>query len=137
MIQAILSNKAGRNFLSNQFYWKDLFSASEDSLTSTLFGTLLYLPRELFWRILRGAIYECGIEGLESEIVHIEFWPHWITSNSTNKIYIEPDLFIRTSNYDLIIEAKRYDFDQQNKFQWENQFKEYLNQYGYEKKLTC
>lgn len=132
MLQAIISNKAGRSFQSNDMYWRDIFSASEDSLTSTVFGSLLYLPRDLFWRILGNSIYNCNIPFNESKIFQIEFWPRWDAINTSNLNYIEPDVFIRTEHYDIIIEAKRHDFDQQNENQWRNEIKGYLNQYGHE-----
>jgi hypothetical protein len=130
MLQAILLNKAGRSITSNEVHWRQLFIASEDSLTSTIFGTLLYLPRELFWRILNNASYDCTLPNSENKIVSIEYWPHWDPKNSTNSNFVEPDIFIRTTNYDLIVEAKRHDYDQQYKIQWENEFQGYLNHYS-------
>lgn len=130
MLQAILLNKAGRSISSNEVHWRQLFSASEDSLTSTIFGTLNYLPKILFWRVLLNACYNCPISNHNIKIDSIEYWPRWNAENSTNSNFIEPDIFIRTQDFDLIVEAKRYDINQQNKFQWENEFTGYLNHYS-------
>jgi hypothetical protein len=43
-------------------------------------------------------------------------------------------LFIRFDRFDLIIEAKRWENDQQYFEQWENEFIGYKNEYGEEKK---
>lgn len=136
MLQAILLNKAGRSINSSEVHWRLLFTSSEDSLTSTIFGTLLYLPRELFWRILHNATYHCTLPNIENKIESIEYWPHWKANNSHNSNYIEPDIFIRTINFDLIIEAKRNDFDQQNKNQWINEIQGYLNEYSKDEKAV-
>jgi hypothetical protein len=130
MLQAILINKAGRSITSTEVHWRQLFTASEDSLTSTIFGTLLYLPRKLFWQILHNASYHCTLPNEDNKIESIEYWPHWKAENSKNLNFIEPDIFLRTSNYDLIVEAKRYDYDQQNSIQWLNEFHGYLNHYS-------
>lgn len=134
MLQAILLNKAGRSISSNEVYWRQLFTASEDSLTSTIFGTLRYLPKELFWQVLLNSCYDCPISNRQNKIESIEYWAHWNASNSGNTNFIEPDIFIRTLEFDLIIEAKRYDNNQQYKLQWENEFIGYLNHYGEDKK---
>jgi hypothetical protein len=129
MLQAILLNKAGRSISSNEVHWRQLFSASEDSLTSTIFGILFYLPKNLFWQVLLNACYNSPISNINNIIERIEYWPRWNAKNSTNSSFIEPDIFIRTQDFDLIVEAKRYDLNQQNKFQWENEFIGYLNHY--------
>lgn len=129
MLQAILLNKAGRNISSNEVHWRQIFIASEDSLTSTIFGTLRYLPNELFWRVLLNSCYNCPINKGENIIESFEYWAHWNAANATNANFIEPDLFIRTSKFDLIVEAKRYDHNQQYELQWLNEIQGYLNHY--------
>lgn len=127
MLHAILINKAGRNISSNEVHWRQLFTASEDSLTSTILGTLLYLPRELFWKILINSCYDQEILHA-STIQLIEFWPRW-TIDATADGWVEPDIFIRTVDFDLIVEAKRYDYDQQRIEQWEREYCGYLNNF--------
>ncbi len=57
MLHAILNNKAGKSIAGSEVHWRQLFTASEDSLTSTIFGYLFHLPIELFWQILNKACY--------------------------------------------------------------------------------
>lgn len=134
MLHAILLNKAGRSLTSNEVNWRQLFTASEDSLTSTVFGSLFHLPIELFWQILNDACYEEKLAHHASKILSVEFWPHWSANNSNNINFIEPDIFIRTENFDLIIEAKRFDEKQQSITQWKTEFQGYLTEYGEDKK---
>lgn len=133
MLHAISLNKAGRNLDSGEVHWNQLFNSSEDSLTSTIFALLFYLPNELLWHIISNACYDEKL--LEASLItSYEFWPRWIVDGSHSASYIEPDIFIRTAKYDLIIEAKRYDYDQQSSAQWEREFQAYLQQYSEEQK---
>lgn len=43
-----------------------------------------------------------------------EFWPHWNSKGS----YVEPDIFLRFENADIIIEAKKDDSTDQTCKQW-------------------
>ena len=135
MIHAIRSNKAGRNF-SDSTDWRGLFGASEDSLTSSVFGHLFYLPSTLLWALLRKATFSFVLTGEEQTpaIKSYEFWPRWNAENTRNVYNVEPDVFVRTEVFDLIIEAKRYDYNQQDKAQWHDQVQAYLNEYGEETK---
>ncbi|MFI5140284.1 MAG: hypothetical protein ACHQIM_20865, partial [Sphingobacteriales bacterium] len=128
MLQAINSNKAGRNISSTEVHWREIFKSSEDSLTSTIFGLLFYLPSELCWKIIRESCYEFLIP-FPSKVTVKEYWPSWNSVNTNNTNYIEPDLFIRTPEFDLIIEAKRYDYGQQYRAQWEGEIRAYFNEY--------
>ncbi len=134
MLRAIELNKAGRNLSDSEVNWRLLFNTSEDSLTSTIFERLFYLPRELFWEIITESAYDPIINSLESKIESIEFWPHWDAENSNNINFVEPDVFLRTSKNDIIIEAKRWDYDQQREGQWKNELESYFSQYGAEQK---
>ncbi len=107
----------------------------EDTLTSSVFERLFYLPTDIFWRILRNACYADrntkGCTEFFSEnppIIEKDFWGKWYEVEDTqNKRYVEPDLFISTANFDLIIEAKRWDDKRtpQELTQWQNQIKAY------------
>ena len=132
MLHAILLNKAGRSLGNNEVNWRHLFSASEDSLTSSIFGNLFYLPINLFWEILNESCYKMPLTKSYPKIISFEFWPHWSANESYNARFIEPDIFIRTEEFDLIIEAKRYDYNQQSLYQWRNEFQGYLNEFGEE-----
>lgn len=115
---------------------KGLFRANEDSLTSFIFEKLNYLPRELFKSILIGSIkdntFPSDIDF--NAIKNIEYWPHWNSEGTKNKNLVEPDVFIQHEKYDFIIEAKRWDENQQWQGQWEKELKSYFNEYEEEKK---
>ena len=119
MLSAIRHNK-----VSHQ-----VFKANEDSLTSTIFEKLNYLPLELLDAIFKQAIPEFPKDADFSTLKSIEYWPHWSADGTSNSNFIEPDVFIRLENYDLIIEAKRYDDNQQYIEQWENEIQGYHNEY--------
>lgn len=124
MIYAIKHNKVNRA----------IFKANEDALTSSIFERLMYLPKELLHHIFATALFD-KIEGLElHQIERIEFWPNWSAEETTNSTRVEPDIFVRTTTQDIIIEAKRYDKKQQSIWQWENEIQSYYNVYAEDKK---
>lgn len=105
----------------------------EDSLTSLTFDLLKYLPDELFWHILKDAL----IVGHLPDVTHIEqlsFWEHWDATDTSNTNFIEPDVFLRTENIDVIIEAKRWNENQQCNKQKKEQIIAYFNEFGVEGK---
>jgi hypothetical protein len=104
----------------------------EDSLTASVFSHLLHLPIELFWRILRAACYTTCLPEVVGEPREFDSWPKWDPAGTGNKTYIEPDLFIRFEDFDLIIEAKRWDEGMQSRNQWQNELIAYGNEYGEE-----
>ena len=53
----------------------------------------------------------------------------WNSEHTTNSNRVEPDVFFRFKELDVIIEAKRYDDHQQSSSQWENEVQGYLNEY--------
>ncbi|UYZ58061.1 hypothetical protein [Hymenobacter latericus] len=135
MLHAIRNNKAGRNF-QDAVNWRALFGASEDSLTSSVFGHLFYLPANLLWEVLCKGAYNLELPCQSSpEIISYEFWPRWDATYTANTYSVEPDVFVRTSEFDLIIEAKRHDYGQQNPKQWRDQVQAYFNEYGCEKNV--
>lgn len=129
MLHAILNRKLGRSIDSQEVHWSALFKASEDSLTSTIFGSLLHLPANLFWQVLKGAAYTNELNQVDENLETIEFWPHWNAEKSENKNFVEPDVFFRTKNFDIIIEAKKHDDKQQDSAQWLNELNAYTSEY--------
>lgn len=113
MIQALLHNKLKDSFSDPHF------KPSEDSLTSSVIGLLLYLPDDVFWQLLRGS---CGIQSTlpESigEILSVNFWEKMEADGKHNSNYVEPDVWIECQDYDIIIEAKKYDSCGQYEDQW-------------------
>lgn len=138
MLYLIQRNRLGKNIINKEdceIDWRTQFKNSEDSLTSSIFSLLFYLPLNIFWNILTNACYSFDLPEQTGEILLYEFWPHWKCDGTNNQNFIEPDLFIRFQNFDIIIEAKRWDyFSQQNKKQWEAQLKAYSNEYAEDNK---
>lgn len=101
----------------------------EDSLTSSVFERLALLSDENLWWVLRNA---CDKQALAAtplpdnvgKLEKIEFWPSWKPDSQLerNSSRVEPDVFLRFEQYDIIVEAKRHDFTQsQNIEQWQNE----------------
>jgi hypothetical protein len=106
---------------------------TEDSLTSSVFDHLLLFPDELFYKIIKESCYNNSLPEIIGNIESYEFWPHWDAADTKNANYIEPDLFLRFDNFDIIVEAKR-EPNQQNPTQWKNEFIAYMNEYAEDKK---
>jgi hypothetical protein len=106
----------------------------EDSLTASVFGVLQYLPSDTFWRILKNSLLENKLPYVAGEIKDIQFWPSWNPEGSKNIIRVEPDVLIRFHEIDVILEAKRYDANQQSIHQLNNQIIGYFNMYNEENK---
>jgi hypothetical protein len=106
----------------------------EDSLTAAIFSHLLHLPVELFWKIFRSACYGKELPEQAGELEAFNAFPKWDPSGTSNKTYVEPDLFFRFREFDLIIEAKRRDEGMQDRSQWLRELIAYTNEYGDEKR---
>jgi len=111
------------------------FNTCEDSLTSSVLDYLKYLPINLFWSVLKKSMYQNKLPKYCGELLHIEYWPKWDANNTNNTRLVEPDVFIRFEDFDILIEAKRQNSGGQNKTQFENETQAYFNEYGNEKKL--
>ena len=115
-------------------YGKGKLDICEDSLTASVFDLLKYLPTDLFWYILKQALHQDYLPSYCGEILVIQYWAKWNAKETNNKNYVEPDIFMRFKDFDLIIEAKRYDANQQYIGQLENEIKSYLNEYSEDEK---
>lgn len=113
---------------------KNQFTLCEDSLTSSVFDLLKYLPDEIFSEILKNSLFHRKIVEENFIIENVSYWDKWDALNTTNTNYVEPDLFIRTNKFDLIIEAKRNDYFQQSESQLRNEVIAYLNEFGSDNK---
>lgn len=125
MLQALLHSKLKASFENPSF------SPSEDTLTSSVFGILQYLPDDTLWQIVRNS---CG-EGKQflpetiGEIEYIDFWPQYgDVEGTTNRSYVEPDVLLVTEKYYVIIEAKKYDGGGQYLTQWKNEIRAVNNE---------
>lgn len=108
---------------------KGNFRVCEDSLTSTVFDLLKYLPTEIFWNILKKSLYHQKLPYNSGEFYEFSYWTKWNADETYNSRYIEPDLFIRFQEFDLIIEAKRYNENQQSSMQILNEIQSYFNEF--------
>ena len=99
----------------------------EDAKTSSIIGTLSYLPGEMFWQILYNSIKRAN-NGIEKsgEIKEILYWPSWKFGSKR----VEPDVFIRFEKFDVIVELKRNNYNQQYSVQWKNEIGAYHQEYG-------
>ncbi|WP_378105814.1 hypothetical protein [Chryseobacterium sp. sg2396] len=120
--------------ISHFYQRKGKLEAKEDSLTSLTFDGLKYLPDELFWSILNSSLVTGGLPKVTT-IDEIFFWQHWSAEGTSNINFIEPDVFIRTERFDVIIEAKRWDKYQQSTTQKRNQIIAYYNDFSDDNKL--
>lgn len=109
----------------------------EDSLTAGVFGYLLHLPVSLFWPILRAACHEGErLPEDPGEPTQIDPWPLWDPKGTSNTERVIPDYFLRFAEFDLIVEAKRWDSGQQSEGQWKTELIAYANEYGGEDKAV-
>ena len=124
MLQALLHKKLKDSFENPHF------RPSEDSLTSSVVGLMQYLPDDIFWDLLRSS---CGRSSNLPEsvgaIISVNFWDRWDATDTWNTTLVEPDVWIDTKDYYIIVEAKKYDASgMQHDDQWENEIKALLNE---------
>lgn len=118
--------------ITNRNALKRSMITSEDGLTYNVFNRLSYLNINTIEKILVNSFNLKPYNINFNELEILSFWPKWNTKELeeiSNKIYIEPDLFLRFNDIDIIIEAKRYDLHQQSPSQWNDQITVYKNEY--------
>lgn len=110
----------------------------EGPKTSSVFENLMLLPDNVFWHILKSScFYNERMLTNSGRLLSYGFWAHWAHRDNTgtgNNTYVEPDLFIRFEEFDVIIEAKYGDYGGQYIKQWTQELTAYDNEYGKEKK---
>lgn len=109
-------------------------NTNEDPKTSVVFENLMLLPDNVFWDILKAAAENKNILPEEAGLMadNFFFWPKWDPDSkydTGNSNYVEPDVFFRFENIDVIVEAKYFDDRGQYRAEWEREFKSYLNEY--------
>ena len=123
MLQALIKNKLKDSFTDPSF------RPSEDTLTSSVIGLMQFLPDNLFWYLFRQS---CGAgSNLPENIGAIKefyFWDRWSAKGTHNNVYVEPDVWIDTDKFYIIIEAKKTDYIGQHTDQWENEIKGLRNE---------
>ena len=116
MIQAFFKGKSGIQVAQN-----------EDFKTSSSIGLLKYLPDDVFWNIMRNSCI--GLNTNEfGKILSFNFWSHTDPTDTTNDCFVEPDVWIETENFDVLIEAKVADGAGQYEQQWKNEIQSILNE---------
>lgn len=107
----------------------------EDPKTSSVFENLMLLPDNVFWHILKSScFYNDGMLTNSGRLLSYEFWSHWDNTGTDNNAYVEPDLFLRFEEFDVIIEAKYGDYGGQYLKQWTQELTAYDNEYRKEEK---
>lgn len=114
--------------LHSTYHHKETY---EDPKTSAVFENLILLPDNVFWHLLRESCFSNTDMPINSgRLLSYNFWPHWDKTGTDNSNYVEPDLFIRFENFDVIIEAKYGDMVGQYEHQWQQEITAYHNEYG-------
>lgn len=126
MLNAVKNGKAGHSISGMEVPWRELFKGSEDSLTASVFERLFYLEDDLFWKIIVKSTNDIRLPKKVEQVEEVEFWPHWNPEGTLNSGFIEPDAFVRTNEFDLIVETKKKGASQ-NEIQWENEIQAYKN----------
>lgn len=108
---------------------KNTLHTCEDSLTSSVFDLMKFLPVDLLIRILKNSLFHNKLPDDLGDLIQISFWDKWDATNTTNLNYVEPDVFMRFDNVDIILEAKRYDYNQQYPDQMYNELIAYCNEF--------
>ena len=121
MIQAFFKGKSSVDFYMD-----------EDFRTSSSIGLLQYLPDDVFWEILRKSCCNPSFTATDfGKIDSFIFWPHNDPENTRNTNFVEPDVWIETEKYDVIIEVKKKDnngYYPQSMEQWEDQIQSVINE---------
>ena len=100
----------------------------EDTLTASVFDLLLCLPTALMWEILQKACSRSQeMPEASGRLEAANFWPRWDLREEIAGKYVEPDLSLRFENFDVIVEAKRTDENQQYGKQWVKELHGYFN----------
>ena len=103
---------------------------NEDLKTSSSIGLLQYLPDDVFWNIMRNSCI--GFPAIDfGKITSFIFWAHNDPTGTRNTDYVEPDVWIETENYDVIIEVKKMDENgtyPQSMEQWQDQIQSVKNE---------
>ena len=106
----------------------------EDSLTATLFDNLKHLPDVRLYKILNNSLLGGQMPEESGKLLYISFWEKWSAKNTGNSNYVEPDVFLRFEEFDIIIEAKKNDSTDIFDAQIANELMAYFNEYRDDKK---
>ena len=120
--------------LHSTYLHKDTY---EDPKTSAVFENLMLLPDNVFWYILRQSCFNNkDMPEYSGRLLCYKFWPHWNSKGTNNSKYVEPDLFLRFEEFDVIIEAKYSSIHGQDQDQWQREIVAYHNEFGNDKSFV-
>jgi len=128
MLNAIIHGKAGRverSGESTSIGWKQVFQQREDLLTAAFFSRFTYLSGLLQHRLLKGWM---GSVGDFSTFEAIDYWPKYEFKARDDRNFVEPDLLIRFSDCDVLIEVKPPQGGDQSLDQWQLEIEGYFSQ---------
>lgn len=110
---------------------------SEDCRTSTVLGTALCLPDKVLESLFKACLTskDTRIDGDWGRLEDYKFWPSWDAEGTENKSRVEPDVWLRFTEIDVIVEVKRNDSEGQNHKQWKNEIKAFHNSFPEYSKL--
>lgn len=134
MLKAIAHGKMARwtaeagEAQSARAVYRDL----EDHLTAAVFARLSYLPTDVFWLILSRALDDMPtLFDQQPRLERITFWPRYSDGEDS---YIEPDVLLEFDDFDVIVEAKRYDnTEPQTRHQIQAEIDSYRREHANEK----
>jgi len=117
--------------LHSTYYHKE---TNEDPKTSSVFENLMLLPDNVFWYILKQSCFSSNtLLSNSGKLLSVQFWPHWDSKGTDNAHFVEPDVFLRFEEFDVIIEAKYGDVGGQGERQWQNEIIAYHNEFEHKK----
>jgi hypothetical protein len=128
VLNAIIHGKAGRiNFDhdASSVSWRQLYQNREDLLTAAFFSRFTYLSGLLQHRLLKQWL---GGVGDFTTFEGIDYWPRYELNEYDDRNFVEPDLLIRFSDCDLLVEVKPPQGGNQYIEQWKLEIEGYYAQ---------
>ncbi|WP_300480113.1 hypothetical protein [Shewanella sp.] len=130
MLKAILHGKAGRisDGTNHSVSWSRLFNTREDLLTSTFFERFAYLSASVQAVLIQHWFQKVKTVTNTSHLLSnlggfegIDYWPHYPLANDVNRTFVEPDLLLRFSQANILVEVKPPNGGDQYEQQWRNE----------------
>jgi hypothetical protein len=128
MLNAIIHGKAGRIELENDtdsISWRQVYKKREDLLTAALFSRFTYLSSLLQHRLLKQWL---GGVGDFTGFKGIDYWPRYELNKHDDRDFVEPDLLLRFTDCDVLVEVKPPEGGDQYIEQWQLEIEGYYAQ---------
>lgn len=127
MLQAVLHGKAGRiewDGVEPSVSWRELFKSREDLLSAAVFGRFAYLSDGVQKSLMkRWLCCEDELGAFEA----IDFWPSYSLERNDTKRRVEPDIVMRFSKANVLMEIKPPSGGGQYKLQWQREISSFLS----------